>query len=87
MCVRVSGVVLQRIESNKDVRLATQVLNRVRDTWKEHKTPSLFVWNNHFFNSALLTKAHLVSKGWERGMETLQVLTRAALALPFPQVG
>lgn len=58
MCVRVSGVVLHRIKSNKDICLSPQVLDRMRNPWKENETPSLFVWNNHFLNSALLTKAY-----------------------------
>jgi len=49
---------LQRIKSNKDICFSTQVLECVRDTWKENETPSLFVWNNGFFNHALLTKAY-----------------------------
>ena len=49
---------LQRIKGNKDICFSTQVLECVRDTWKENETPSLFVWNNGFFNHALLTKAY-----------------------------
>ena len=58
MRVWISGVVLQRIKSNKDIRLSTQVLDCMRDTWKENEAPSLFVRNNHFIDFALLTKAY-----------------------------
>ena len=49
---------LQRIKSNKDTCFSTQVLECVRDTWKENEAPSLFVWNKGLFNHALLTKAY-----------------------------
>lgn len=58
MRVWIPGVVLQRTESNKEICLSTQVLDCMRDPWKENEAPSLFVRNNHFFNPVLLTNAH-----------------------------
>ena len=49
---------LQRVKSNKNICLTTQVLHRMGDTWRENEPPRLLFWNKHFFNSALLTKAY-----------------------------
>ena len=58
MGVRVSGVVLRRVESHKDIRLSTQILNGVGDPWKKNKAPCLLVGNNHVFDFASVTKAN-----------------------------